>query len=74
MCQTHLPPPLILSLTPQTGRGPSEPDSELPGGGGVEAQGLVRVAKGVEPEDSSDSDGCTRQNGRQLHLQHSNGG
>lgn len=64
---------LFLSLCPRlprTGSGPSEPDSELPGGGGVEAQGLVRGEEGVEPEDSSDSAGCTRQHGRQLRLQH----
>lgn len=65
---------LILSLTPRTGSGPSEPDSELPGGRGVEAQGLVGGEEGVEPEDSSDSAGRTRQNGCQLRLQHGGGG
>lgn len=61
---------LTLSPIPQTGPGPSEPDSELPGGGGVEAQRLVGGEEGVEPQDSSDPAGCTRQHGRQLHLQH----
>lgn len=61
---------LILSPTPRTGRGPSEPDSEFPGGRGVEAQGLVGGEEGVEPEDSSDSAEGTRQHGRQLRLQH----
>ncbi|XP_039673293.1 uncharacterized protein LOC120569504 [Perca fluviatilis] len=52
------------------GSGPSEPDPELPGRGGVEAQGLVGGEKGVEPEDSSDSAGRARRHGRQLRLQH----
>lgn len=61
---------LILSPTPRTGSGPSEPEAELPGGRGVEVQGLVGGEEGVEPEDSPDSAGRTRQHGRKLRLQH----
>lgn len=44
-----------------TGSGPSEPDSEPPGGRGVEAQGLVRGEEGVDPEDAPNSAGRTGQ-------------
>lgn len=57
---------LTLSSTCPTGLRPSEPDSELPGGGGAEAQGLVGGEEGVESEESSDSAGRFSQHGRHL--------
>lgn len=50
----------------RSGSGPSEPDSELPGGGGARAQRLVSGEEGVESEDATDFDGGTCQHGGEL--------